>query len=228
MIGPDAAELRVLGCLIEKQRTTPDAYPLSLNALRLASNQSTGRDPVVDYDDEQIREAVARLVRRGWARLASGPGQPRDQVPPPARRGALAEAPELSLLARADAARRRRPRASCASAASACTQFATVEELEALLERARRAAAGRALERRPGPEGGALGARRGRSAAGAGEPERDGAPSGPPARRRWTPRAAERPGAGATLEARASRALEARARATLRDVVAQLRGRSLE
>src|SRR5262245_23834851 len=48
----DAIEVRVLGCLIEKQRTTPDAYPLSLNALRLACNQSTNRDPVVQYDEE--------------------------------------------------------------------------------------------------------------------------------------------------------------------------------
>ena len=47
----DAVEIRVLGCLIEKQRTTPDAYPLSLNSLRLACNQSTNRDPVVDYDE---------------------------------------------------------------------------------------------------------------------------------------------------------------------------------
>ena len=74
MIGPDAVELRVLGALIEKQRTTPDAYPLSLNSLRLAANQSTGRDPVTDYDEGELRDAVARLVRRGWARLASGPG----------------------------------------------------------------------------------------------------------------------------------------------------------
>jgi uncharacterized protein len=74
MISPDDAELRVLGCLIEKQHTTPEAYPLSLNALRLATNQSTGRDPVVDYDEMTIRDAIARLVRRGWARLASGPG----------------------------------------------------------------------------------------------------------------------------------------------------------
>ena len=44
-------ETRVLGCLLEKQRTTPDAYPLSLNSLRLACNQSTNRDPVVDYDE---------------------------------------------------------------------------------------------------------------------------------------------------------------------------------
>ena len=56
-----AAELRVLGCLLEKQRTTPDAYPLSLNALRLACNQSTNRDPVVDYDEATIRDALHRL-----------------------------------------------------------------------------------------------------------------------------------------------------------------------
>ena len=67
-------EIRVLGCLIEKQRTTPDAYPLSLNALRLACNQSTNRDPVVDYDETQIRAALERLSNRGWARLASGRG----------------------------------------------------------------------------------------------------------------------------------------------------------
>jgi uncharacterized protein YceH (UPF0502 family) len=67
-------EIRVLGCLIEKQRTTPDVYPLSLNALRLACNQATNRDPVVAYDEETIRIALAGLSRRGWARLASGPG----------------------------------------------------------------------------------------------------------------------------------------------------------
>ena len=70
----DPVELRVLGCLIEKQRTTPDQYPLSLNALRLACNQSTNRDPVVDYDEATIRAALERLSRREWVRLASGPG----------------------------------------------------------------------------------------------------------------------------------------------------------
>jgi hypothetical protein len=67
-----AAETRVLGCLLEKQRTTPDVYPLSLNALRLACNQSTNRDPVLDYDDAVIRDALHRLERRGLTRLASG------------------------------------------------------------------------------------------------------------------------------------------------------------
>jgi uncharacterized protein len=68
---PDAVEIRVVGCLIEKQRTTPDVYPLTLNALRLACNQSTNRDPVVDYDENTIRSAIERLVQRKWATLAS-------------------------------------------------------------------------------------------------------------------------------------------------------------
>jgi uncharacterized protein len=71
---PDAVEIRVAGCLIEKQRTTPDAYPLSLNALRLACNQATNRDPVVDYDEATVSEALRRLALRGWTRLASGAG----------------------------------------------------------------------------------------------------------------------------------------------------------
>jgi uncharacterized protein YceH (UPF0502 family) len=73
-VDADPVELRVLGALIEKQRTTPDAYPLSLNGLRLACNQTTNRDPVVDYDEATIRDALTRLSERGWIRLASGPG----------------------------------------------------------------------------------------------------------------------------------------------------------
>ncbi len=71
---PDAAELRVLGALIEKRRTTPDAYPLSVNSLRLACNQATNRDPVVDYDEHTVLDALECLGRRGWTRLASGAG----------------------------------------------------------------------------------------------------------------------------------------------------------
>jgi uncharacterized protein YceH (UPF0502 family) len=64
-------ELRVLGCLLEKQRTTPDTYPLSLNALRAACNQTTNRDPVVSYDEETIRDALHHLSRRRFTRLTS-------------------------------------------------------------------------------------------------------------------------------------------------------------
>jgi uncharacterized protein len=67
-------EARALGCLIEKQRTTPDQYPLSLNALRLACNQSTNRDPVTDYDELTVREAAQSLGRRRLARFTSGHG----------------------------------------------------------------------------------------------------------------------------------------------------------
>ncbi len=84
---PDAVEIRVVGCLLEKQRTTPDAYPLSLNALRLACNQATNRDPVVDYDEATVIEALRHLALRGWTRLASGAGS-RARVPAPAGRSA--------------------------------------------------------------------------------------------------------------------------------------------
>jgi uncharacterized protein YceH (UPF0502 family) len=71
---PDPVEIRVAGCLIEKQRTTPDVYPLSLNSLRLACNQSTNRDPVLDLEEAEVLDALRRLALRGWTRLASGPG----------------------------------------------------------------------------------------------------------------------------------------------------------
>ena len=95
----DAVEIRVLGCLIEKERTTPDVYPLTLNALRSACNQATNRDPVVDYGEPAIRSALARLSQKGWTRLASGPGSRAVK-----HRHLLDEAlslpgPEISLLA---------------------------------------------------------------------------------------------------------------------------------
>src|SRR4051812_13144350 len=70
-VEPDAVEIRVVAALVEKQRTTPDQYPLTLNSLRLACNQSTNRDPVVDYDEGTVRSALDRLGRRKWTTLAS-------------------------------------------------------------------------------------------------------------------------------------------------------------
>ncbi len=72
MMDFDPVEVRILGCLVEKQRTTPDQYPLSLNSLRLACNQTTNRDPVVKYDETTIREALHKLSQRRFSRLASG------------------------------------------------------------------------------------------------------------------------------------------------------------
>ena len=59
----DPVEARVLGCLIEKESTTPEYYPLSLNALINACNQKSNRSPVVDYDEELVKDAVERLRR---------------------------------------------------------------------------------------------------------------------------------------------------------------------
>jgi uncharacterized protein YceH (UPF0502 family) len=73
-VDADAVEIRVVGCLLEKQRATPDAYPLSLNALRLACNQATNRDPVVSYEEATVVEALRRTALKGWTRLASGAG----------------------------------------------------------------------------------------------------------------------------------------------------------
>jgi hypothetical protein len=60
-------ESRVLGCLMEKARTTPEYYPLTMNALVAACNQKTSRDPVVDYNEAQVDEAVAGLRSHGLA-----------------------------------------------------------------------------------------------------------------------------------------------------------------
>jgi uncharacterized protein len=98
-VDAEPAELRVLGCLIEKQRTTPDVYPLSLNALRLACNQSTNRDPVVDYDEPTIRAALEKLSHRQWARLASGPGSRAVKYRHLLDNALNLAGPELSLLA---------------------------------------------------------------------------------------------------------------------------------
>ena len=64
-----AEEQRVLGCLLEKQRTVPASYPLSLNALRLACNQSNSRDPIVDYDERTVSDTARSLKDRHLLRL---------------------------------------------------------------------------------------------------------------------------------------------------------------
>ena len=67
-----AAEARVLGALIEKEVTTPDYYPLSLNALVNACNQRSNRDPVMDLDEDGVRQALHGLENQGLAGMARG------------------------------------------------------------------------------------------------------------------------------------------------------------
>jgi len=67
-------ETRVLGCLVEKELTTPDAYPLTLNSLTAACNQTTNREPVVAFDEKTVQEAVDGLRRKGMATALFGGG----------------------------------------------------------------------------------------------------------------------------------------------------------
>jgi uncharacterized protein YceH (UPF0502 family) len=68
----DAAEARVLGALMEKEIATPDYYPLSLNALVNACNQKSNRDPVVNYDEGTVEEALSGLRGKGVAVRITG------------------------------------------------------------------------------------------------------------------------------------------------------------
>ena len=146
----DAIELRVLGCLIEKQRTTPEAYPLSLNALRLACNQSTNRDPVVDYDEPTIRAALDRLAQKRLDAARERAGQPRGQVPAPVRRRDRRVGRRDRRALRADAARAADARrAEAANSAAACVRRTSTDierVLDGLIERELVAR----LPRRPG------------------------------------------------------------------------------
>ncbi len=68
----DAAEIRILGCLVEKQATTPESYPLTLNALVLACNQKTSRDPLMNLSPGQVGQSLRRLEGLGLVRLVMG------------------------------------------------------------------------------------------------------------------------------------------------------------
>ena len=89
-------EVRVLGSLLEKEITTPEYYPLSLNALVNACNQKSNRDPVVHFDEETVERVLSMLRDKGLVLNVTGAGQPGPEVrtsfvgetePGPARAG---------------------------------------------------------------------------------------------------------------------------------------------
>lgn len=69
-----ATEARVIGCLLEKQVTTPEQYPLSVNAVTLACNQKTNREPVLNLSEHEVQEQLDALVKRHYLRTVSGFG----------------------------------------------------------------------------------------------------------------------------------------------------------
>lgn len=95
----DAAEVRVLGALVEKELSTPDYYPMTVNALTAACNQKTNRSPVVSFSDEDVERVLDALQRKRLVGTASGAYSRAARY-----RHALAEVyaldvPELAVLA---------------------------------------------------------------------------------------------------------------------------------
>lgn len=68
----DAVDARILGSLVEKEATTPDAYPLTVNALVLACNQKTAREPLMQLEADDVAQALRRLEVRGWVKSQHG------------------------------------------------------------------------------------------------------------------------------------------------------------
>ena len=93
-------ERRVLGVLIEKQKTTPEAYPLSINALVTGSNQKTNRDPLLNLNDLDVEEALTAVQQRGLVMRITGGGEVGIGTATPVSKldvaGTVAEAGELS------------------------------------------------------------------------------------------------------------------------------------
>jgi uncharacterized protein YceH (UPF0502 family) len=142
-------EQRVLGCLIEKRWTTPDQYPLSLNALRLACNQLTNRDPVTDYDEATVRAAAERLSRYGLARMASGHGSRAVKYRHLAEEALSLGRAELALLAVLLLRGAQTP-GELKARTERMVSFASLAELEGALQTLISRRYARRIERRPG------------------------------------------------------------------------------
>lgn len=144
-----ADEARILGVMVEKAMTTPANYPMSLNAVTVACNQVSNRDPVVDYGDDTVERTLRALADRGLAKMVHRPG---DRVVK--YRHALSEALEIDdrtlallsvlMLRGAQTPGELRQRTGRHVA------FGSLPEVETTLESMRAADIVRRLDRRPG------------------------------------------------------------------------------
>ena len=131
-------ETRVIGCLIEKEITTPEQYPLSLNALTNACNQKSNRDPVLDLDEATVQQLVDQLAKKRLVSEQSGYG---NRVPKfqhlfcNTNFGTLKFSPqELAIVCELFLRGPQTP-GSCAAAPAGCAGLADVTEVEAALDR---------------------------------------------------------------------------------------------
>jgi len=133
-----AEEARVLGALLEKEAATPAHYPLTLNALRAACNQSSSRDPVVSYDDATVEAAVTSLREKGVARVVHSSSNRalkyRHVLPEALARERALEREDLAVICLLLLRGAQTP-GELRNRADRLAEFATVGEVEAVLER---------------------------------------------------------------------------------------------
>jgi uncharacterized protein YceH (UPF0502 family) len=204
-------EQRVIGCLIEKRWTTPDQYPLSLNALRLACNQSTNRDPVTDYDEATVRDAASRLSRYGLTRLASGHGSRAIKYRHLAEEALGLDREQLAVLAVLLLRGPQTP-GELKTRSERMASLGSLDEVEGVLDKLTERGYTRRLERRPGQKEDRVEQLLGSQPPVESAPVPDAEPRPP------------QPAAGGGLEARVA-ALEAEV-AGLREQLSSLRGES--
>jgi hypothetical protein len=164
----DALEARVLGVLIEKELTTPEQYPLSLNALNSGANQKSNRDPVLELSESDLRAAIERLRRKSLVGAAHGAGARVERYRHLA--GAVWELsqPELAVLAELLLRGPQMP-GELRSRADRMSPFESLDALGATLEGLRQKGFVRRLEPLPGaraPQWEQIVAERGAPAAG--------------------------------------------------------------
>lgn len=146
----DEIEARVAACLVEKERTVPDTYPLSLNALVLACNQTSNRDPVMSVTESQVRTAIDSLKARKLARVVhpvSGRGVTKYRHV--LDEGLGLDGGEVAVLALL-ALRGAQTAAELRARAERLHDFADQPEVDAALDRLASLDLARRLDRRPG------------------------------------------------------------------------------
>jgi uncharacterized protein YceH (UPF0502 family) len=143
-------EIRILGCLAEKEATTPDTYPLSTNALLLACNQRSSRDPVVRYEEDEVTRALVSLRERELVRTSREGGRVYKHAHL-LRQALDLDGAELAVLSVLFLRGPQTP-GELRTRSERQHAFATVDETEAVLERLARRDPALAvqLERRPG------------------------------------------------------------------------------
>jgi len=117
-------ETRVLGSLIEKELTTPEYYPLSLNALVNACNQKSNRDPVMNLDEEAVSEAMRALDKKGLAGAADNMVSRVTKYEHRLQEATTSRGTKSPSWPSCSSAARKRP-ANCAAAPTACTNSTT-------------------------------------------------------------------------------------------------------